>query len=115
MMWEELGVTGMLSHIGWAFSTRNEAARQSSPAASCDMDDVPSLGSIPEWGQQPVWVPGTCSHLPSPLGPNHSLGPLHHPRMTLRAASPESPFPRKTIPKFVSLELGRSTMKGAGR
>lgn len=47
MMWEELGVTGMLSHTGWAFSTGKGAARQSSPAASCDTAHVPSLASTP--------------------------------------------------------------------
>lgn len=50
MMWEELGVTGMLSHIGWAFSMGDGAARQSSPTASCDMADVPSLVRHPGVG-----------------------------------------------------------------
>lgn len=60
MMWEDLGVTGMLSHIGWAFSTGDEAARQSSPAASCDMADVPSLARHPGVG---LSLPAGAQHL----------------------------------------------------
>lgn len=68
-MWEELGVTGMLSHIGWAFSTGDEAARQSSPTASCDTADVPSLvrssgaGLAPGAGPRHLWA------APQPPGP----------------------------------------------
>lgn len=69
LMWEELGVTGMLSHIGWAFSTGDEAARQSSPTASCDTADVPSrarssgAGLAPGAGPQHLWA------APQPPGP----------------------------------------------
>ena len=90
MMWEELGVTGMLSHIGWAFSTGDEAARQSSPAASCDTADVPSPARHPGAGPDPPWVPGSCSQLPLLLAPDlpHTPAPLRRSSVTPRAASP---------------------------
>uniref|UniRef100_A0A8D2MZJ4 Hyperpolarization activated cyclic nucleotide gated potassium channel 3 n=1 Tax=Zonotrichia albicollis TaxID=44394 RepID=A0A8D2MZJ4_ZONAL len=79
----------MLSHIGWAFSAGNGAARQSSPAASCDMDDVPSLENA---------ASSRCGSLaPVAIPPHHSAGPLQHPSVTPR---PESPFSRESIPKF---------------
>lgn len=103
MMWEELGVTGMLSHVGWALSTGDEAARQSSPAASCDTADVPSRVRHPRAGLAPDTGPRHLAPTPLAAGPP---SPVHtSSSTTLRAANPSSPFPGEASPKFASLSL----------